>query len=354
MQSDLIQAALKDILAEKQDHVPGSIAHQRMERAEAALRSLRPSLSPAMCTLIESGQVEDGDADLVEPQGQALPDAADQLAQVYAAFGIGEQARTLPILLTNIENARRRAECLWAIEREFFTKEVPVEDWLADEPGETHEECPLLWGANRADYVEQFRAALADHVASQLAPAEPVPELEVWYGSMPESNGKSNFTATLRRKGASLFDTNSYTFARSEYPERVRYKADCMRFLIGEIDKEPFILDYDADKHSGYVEPPSPAVVQPVADERVRAYGIYRTNPEENEGKEFFYYAMWHNDTIPGDGERVVPGYFTPDRAVPQPAEGTRPADCSGDPQCCPENEGHGCQCSALAEKDKP
>ncbi|WP_457817464.1 hypothetical protein, partial [Staphylococcus aureus] len=70
----LIQAALKDILSEKQDHVPGSIAHQRMERAEAALRSVQLPLSPAMCALIESGQLEDGDADLVpQPeQGQTL------------------------------------------------------------------------------------------------------------------------------------------------------------------------------------------------------------------------------------------------------------------------------------------
>jgi len=50
--------------------------------------------------------------------------------------------------------------------------------------------------------------------------------------------------------------------------------------------------------------------------ETVRAYAIYRTNPEENEGNEFFYYAMWHNDMIPGDGERVVSGYFTPDAAL--------------------------------------
>jgi hypothetical protein len=78
---------------------------------------------------------------------------------------------------------------------------------------------------------------------------------------MPESNGKSNFTATLMRKGASMFDTNSYTFALSEYPDRVRYEADCMRYLIGELDRAPFILDYDADKHSGYVEP-APATQQ--------------------------------------------------------------------------------------------
>jgi hypothetical protein len=54
MNADLIQAALKEILAEKQDHVAGSIAHQRMERAEAALLALAERA--------------------LEPQGQALPE----------------------------------------------------------------------------------------------------------------------------------------------------------------------------------------------------------------------------------------------------------------------------------------
>lgn len=83
-------------------------------------------------------------------------------------------------------------------------------------------------------------------------------QLEVWYGPMPESNGKSNFTATLMRKGGSLFDSENFTFARSEYPERVRYDADCMRYLIGDIDVEPCSLDYDGDKHSGYAYPKEP------------------------------------------------------------------------------------------------
>jgi hypothetical protein len=83
------------------------------------------------------------------------------------------------------------------------------------------------------------------------------PELTVWYGSMPESNGKSNFTAVLMRKGATLLDgfEDGHTIARSEYPDRVRYEADCVRYLIGENDKKPFILDYDTDKHSGYTYP---------------------------------------------------------------------------------------------------
>jgi hypothetical protein len=75
--------------------------------------------------------------------------------------------------------------------------------------------------------------------------------LTVWSGSMPESNGKTNFTAILHRGDLS----KGHTIDRSEYPDRVRYEADRVRWLIGEIDKEPWILDYDADKHSGYVSP---------------------------------------------------------------------------------------------------
>lgn len=88
-----------------------------------------------------------------------------------------------------------------------------------------------------------------------LKPAEPKSELTVLYRSMPESNGKSNWTATLVRKSDTGFDSwsNGYTFCRSEYPDRVRYEADSMRFLIGEIITKPRILDYDSEKRSDYV-----------------------------------------------------------------------------------------------------
>jgi len=74
-------------------------------------------------------------------------------------------------------------------------------------------------------------------------------KLSVWYGSMPESNGKTNWTAILHKGDIA----EGITIDRSEYPDRVRYEADRMRWMIGEIDKKPWILDYDADKHSGYV-----------------------------------------------------------------------------------------------------
>jgi len=78
-------------------------------------------------------------------------------------------------------------------------------------------------------------------------------KLTVWYGSLPESNGKHNYTVILHRGDIS----KGMTIERSEYPDRVRYEADRVRWLIGEIDQKPWILDYDADKHSGYQGPPT-------------------------------------------------------------------------------------------------
>ncbi|MEB8022802.1 DUF551 domain-containing protein [Raoultella ornithinolytica] len=92
--------------------------------------------------------------------------------------------------------------------------------------------------------------------------AEPVslhPELSVWYGSMPESNGKINWTAILHRKGECL--STGITIELSEYPERVRYEADRVRHIIGELKEEPDILAYDADEHSGYVKPGNSPVI---------------------------------------------------------------------------------------------
>ena len=42
-------------------------------------------------------------------------------------------------------------------------------------------------------------------------------------------------------------------------------------------------------------------------------YATYRTRPDENEGKEFFFHALYHNETIPDRGERVVKGRFISD-----------------------------------------
>jgi hypothetical protein len=114
--------------------------------------------------------------------------------------------------------------------------------------------------ANVRELVSQARAASPQATATQ--PAQTA--LTVWYGTMPESNGKTNYTAILHKGDV----TSGITLDMSEYPDRVRYEADRMRWMIGELDKEPFILDYDADKHSGYVAP-LPAQTERAAEYRV-------------------------------------------------------------------------------------
>lgn len=87
-------------------------------------------------------------------------DAPDALRQSLGALlSIGSAALADEVILINVQNLQRRAACLWAIEHTFFMVPVPADEDEDDtEPGE---ECALNWGAEPAEYVEQFRAALA-------------------------------------------------------------------------------------------------------------------------------------------------------------------------------------------------
>ncbi|HHA2311548.1 TPA: DUF551 domain-containing protein [Enterobacter hormaechei subsp. xiangfangensis] len=109
--------------------------------------------------------------------------------------------------------------------------------------------------------TQQLRERIAKTVrAAMLQGADEKPELTVWYGSMPESNGKANWTAILHRKGEGRC-MDGFTIDRSEYPGRVLYAADRVRYLIGEKSERPSILDYDADAHSGCVKTGNSPVV---------------------------------------------------------------------------------------------
>jgi len=116
-------------------------------------------------------------------------------------------------------------------------------------------------------------------------------ELTVWYGSMPESNGKSNWTAILHRKGDSK-SLDGITIDRSEYPCRVQYAADRVRYLLGELVVRPCIGSYDSEVHSGYVAKVHPNEVRQrlewltsdahnaacgleIGDERTAAFELY-------------------------------------------------------------------------------
>lgn len=76
---------------------------------------------------------------------------------VYQQMGVGCDAPEFSIT-TGLSNLCRFADTLHAIEREFFTKELPDEE----HEGETFNECPLSWGMSVEQYVSEFRKCLAE------------------------------------------------------------------------------------------------------------------------------------------------------------------------------------------------
>ncbi len=80
-------------------------------------------------------------------------------------FQIGKGARSSSILMTNVQNALRRSECLSAIERVYFMEVIE------DEDGEEMEDCMLNWGSNPNQYVADFAEALKKREAQRSAPS---------------------------------------------------------------------------------------------------------------------------------------------------------------------------------------
>lgn len=174
------------------------------------------------------------------------------------------------------------------------------------------------------------KIGIASCRAAMLQGADRKPELAVWYGAMPETNGKTNWTAMLHRKGQHPWE--GITIDRSEYPDRVRYEADRMRHLIGDLADEPDILAYDADAHSGYVKPGNSPVTPngwiPVS-ERVPERDVYvqlycadsreqmvgYMEREESEG--YFRFSTWRS----GKGIYCKPTHWMPLPAAPKQEE---------------------------------
>lgn len=164
--------------------------------------------------------------------------------------------------------------------------------------------------AGTSQIITAFRALLSQSAAA--------PKLSVWYGPMPETNGKSNFTAILMRDGDIV---GGHTIDRSEYPERVRYEADRVRYLIGELEKEPYIFDYDADKHSGYVEPaaapvseqavPEGFVLVPIKPTREMVEAAANVDPERESVWDAYLSAAPSNQSQGGDKPKEPEGFYT-------------------------------------------
>ncbi|MEB2739449.1 hypothetical protein [Citrobacter portucalensis] len=205
--------------------------------------------------------------------GNAMADAVKVIDGAIAAFGAEPVAWTERCEITNMQatglylrgfpdNSQGRDIALYTappapvvpdeLTREEYRRRFMMED----------------------NFDDTYRGGWNACRAAMLQGADGKPELTVWYGSMPETNGKTNWTAMLHRKGQHPWE--GITIDCSEYPDRVRYEADRMRHLIGELVDEPDILAYDADAHSGYVNPGN-SPVTPDAYE-IKSFGFFRAN----------------------------------------------------------------------------
>lgn len=178
----------------------------------------------------------------------------------------------------NPDILRRSYWTAWQARAQLPTPGGEVPDGWKLVPVEPTQE--MLFACEDAGSIQNHQRGKRIYRAMLAAAPHPVSVeqsgcLTVWEGAMQESNGKTNYTAILHKGDI----TEGMTIARSEYPDRVRYEADEVRWLIGERAERPDILDYEADKHSGYA-PPSPPAAQDVSGLVEALQAIYDEDPQ--------------------------------------------------------------------------
>jgi len=80
-------------------------------------------------------------------------EAKSLLNDIFNVFSIGGYARTRARILTNINNSKRRSDCLGRIENYLSSTEI-------DEDGQAVEESLLNWGEQPDEYLKTFIVAL--------------------------------------------------------------------------------------------------------------------------------------------------------------------------------------------------
>ena len=107
-------------------------------------------------------------ATIAAPAPASSAALSEALAQIGAILGPGENS--LSTLLACIRNIKHFADCLDAVEREFFMVPGEPSDDPEDEGFEPSDECLLnRWGSTVEQYVERFRAAIPHLLAAQPA-----------------------------------------------------------------------------------------------------------------------------------------------------------------------------------------
>ena len=109
---------------------------------------------------------------------------------------------------------------------------------------------PLLERIEDLQLAVRYESDLCQQALDALPRQPPQPQLTVRLTSFPESNGKRNWTAMFVRTepwGGLIGNCGGITIDRGECWNRVAYEAERAKFLIGERDTEPHILDYSDD-----------------------------------------------------------------------------------------------------------
>jgi hypothetical protein len=83
--------------------------------------------------------------------------AIEFLNTIADIFSIGKNARDTGVILTNIQNAARRSECLSLIE-------VHHTITVLDDDGEEYEDSLLNWGATPEQYIRTYKAVVSPNV----------------------------------------------------------------------------------------------------------------------------------------------------------------------------------------------
>lgn len=123
---------------------------------------------------------------------------------VCDALHIGSAARSLSTVMMNLSNLKRRAECLSAIERMFFTV---TEEGDEEDDFEPRDVCLLNWGHDPDDYVKAFGEALATRASSSAQAVERVPltvaRIEELWGDFMSARGSGyvpDFVRAIERE----------------------------------------------------------------------------------------------------------------------------------------------------------
>ncbi len=105
----------------------------------------------------ENSQQRTSGSDIFYEAADRMNYLEQQFDDIVDICGIGKKTATGSIILTNVRNASRRADCLSLIEYHLSEKKI-------DENGKEKVESLLNWDENPDKYIETFKQAIGNKI----------------------------------------------------------------------------------------------------------------------------------------------------------------------------------------------